>query len=184
MDILKIKRRHWELEPLLELLTYFLCQVVFVILLILLGQAKMGVRLYFPPHLAFAECLVHSDVADFESAFIPLWTGLAHIIKVPHIHPLQPLPAEACIGTCSWIRSLGDASNVQIYNFTGYDQICASCFWLFSNREPKVQESGFSSCNLWVDLECGEVKMFLAWNSKSKPFSSCFGSDAKLPKSF
>lgn len=49
---------------------YFSFQIVFVILLILLGQAKMWVRLYFLPHVAFAECLVHSDVADSESVFL------------------------------------------------------------------------------------------------------------------
>lgn len=168
----------------LELLIYFSCQIVFVTLPILLSQAKMWVRLYFLPHVAFAECLVHSDVADSESAFFPLWTGFAHIFKVSHIHPLQPLSAEVCIGIRLWIRPLGDASCVQISNFTGYDQICASCFELVSNREAKVQKSGFSSCHLWVGLDCREVKMILAWNSKSKPFSSYFGSDAKLPKSF
>lgn len=91
----------------LELLIYFSCQIIFVTLLILLGQAKMWVRLYFLPHVAFAECLVHSDVADSESAFFPLWNGLAHIFKVSHIHPLQPLSAEVCIGTRLWIRPLG-----------------------------------------------------------------------------
>lgn len=90
---------------------FFMSSSLFI-LSFLLGQAKMGVWLYFLPHLAFAECLVYSDVVDSESAFIPLWIGLAHIIKVPHIYLLQPLSAEACIGIRSWIRPLGDASNV------------------------------------------------------------------------
>lgn len=114
----------------------------------------------------------------------PLWTGLAHVIKVSHIHLLQPLSAEACKaqvpGSILWVmlpvfRSATLQATIK-YVPHALDS--------FQKENPKSRKSGFSSCNLWVHLDCREVKMILAWNSKSKPFSSCFGSDAKLPKSF
>lgn len=164
MDLLKIKRRHWEIVPFLLESLIFHYQLVFRKPPILLGKAKLGVSDFFLPYLAFAECLVHSEVANSEGA-ITIWTGshiFAHIIKASHTHPHQSLSAEAWKAPVHGL-SFGccfSCSNLQLYRLPSNTYFM---LWLLSSREPKVQQSGFSSCSLWVGLDCGEVKVSVMW---------------------
>lgn len=185
MDILKIQRRYCELEPL-----FIRTADLFF----------MSNSLCYTPD-SFGSCKNVSETLFSSTCGLcwvsgpfrcgRLWKCLFSSLNwsCTHFQGLSHPPTSTTISRGLHRHPFVDPSFgwcfcVQISNFTGYDQICASCFELVSNREAKVQKSGFSSCHLWVGLACREVKMILAWNSKFKPFSSCFDSDAKLPKSF